>query len=108
MASPSTYRLTIKFVPSGVPHFNERTQKWETSTWGHVWLEARKPSESLDAEPSFSRESHPFLGDGQQVIANLLLAIILVLMIGKITEMVMASESVPLLSILAKTSLTNC
>ncbi len=55
MASPSTYRLTIKFVPSGVPHFNERTQKWETSTWGHVWLEARKPSESLDAEPSFSR-----------------------------------------------------
>ncbi|HFC8496598.1 TPA: hypothetical protein ACFP3W_000783 [Neisseria subflava] len=55
MASPSTYRLTIKFAPSGVPHFNERTQKWETSTWGHVWLEARKPSESLDAEPSFSR-----------------------------------------------------
>ena len=55
MASSSTYRLTIKFAPSGVPHFNERTQKWETSTWGHVWLEARKPSESLDAEPSFSR-----------------------------------------------------
>lgn len=55
MASPSTYRLTIKFAPSGVPHFNERTQKWETSTWEHVWLEARKPSESLDAEPSFSR-----------------------------------------------------
>ena len=79
MASPSTYRLTIKFAPSGVPHFNERTQKWETSTWGHVWLEARKPSESLDAEPSF-------LGDGQQVIANLLLAIILVLMIGKLPK----------------------
>ena len=48
-----TYRLTVKFAPSGVPHFNQDKGKWETSTWGHVWLEARKPGEALDAKPSF-------------------------------------------------------
>lgn len=50
----STYRLTVKFAPPGVPYFNEKKKEWETSTWGHVWLEARKPGESLDAKPSFS------------------------------------------------------
>ena len=49
----STYRLTVKFAPSGVPSFNEKKKEWETSTWGHVWLEARKPGEALDAKPSF-------------------------------------------------------
>ena len=49
----STYRLTVKFAPSGVPYFNEKKKEWETSTWGHVWLEARKPGEALDAKPSF-------------------------------------------------------
>lgn len=48
-----TYRLTVKFAPSGVPHFNQDKGKWETSNWGHVWLEARKPGEALDAKPSF-------------------------------------------------------
>ena len=50
----SAYRLTVKFAPSGAAYFNDKTQKWETSTWGHVWLEARKPNESLDEKPSFS------------------------------------------------------
>lgn len=49
----STYRLTVKFAPSGVPSFNEKKKEWETSTWGYVWLEARKPGEALDAKPSF-------------------------------------------------------
>lgn len=49
----ATYRLTVKFAPPGVPHFNQDKGKWETSTWGHVWLEARKPGEALDAKPSF-------------------------------------------------------
>ncbi|OFR65795.1 hypothetical protein [Neisseria sp. HMSC069H12] len=50
----SAYRLTVKFAPSGAAYFNDKTQKWETSKWGHVWLEARKPNESLDEKPSFS------------------------------------------------------
>lgn len=50
----STYRLTVKFASPGTPHFNQETNKLETSTFGHVWLEARKPGENLDEKPSFS------------------------------------------------------
>ncbi|WP_259345785.1 hypothetical protein [Neisseria dentiae] len=32
----NTYTLTVKFAPPGTDY------KDETSTWGHVWLEARK------------------------------------------------------------------
>ena len=50
----STYRLTVKFASPGTPHFNQETNKLETATFGHVWLEARKPGENLDEKPSFS------------------------------------------------------
>ena len=42
------YTLTVKFAPPGTGY------KDGTSTWGHVWLEARKPGESLNSKPSFS------------------------------------------------------
>lgn len=50
----SNYTLTVKFAPKGIHHFNEQKQKWETSDYDHVWLETRKPGESLTAKPSFS------------------------------------------------------
>lgn len=50
----SNYQLTVKFASPGTEFFNQETKKLEKSTWGHVWLEARKPDEDLDAKPSFS------------------------------------------------------
>ena len=43
-----SYTLTVKFAPPGTGY------KDGTFTWGHVWLEARKPREDLNGEPSFS------------------------------------------------------
>lgn len=42
------YRLTVKFAPPGTSYRDGK------STWGHVWLEARKPGDPLDGKPSFN------------------------------------------------------
>lgn len=47
----SNYTLTVKFAPPGTDYYNEDKKVMEKSTFGHVWLEARKPGEST---PSMS------------------------------------------------------